>query len=600
MRKRIPDGLLVKFLRLTAMLGGIFSLLLIVLILVTYLQLKKTDPLNTPALAHLQQQFQRDPANEALKQEIRALDLLARKAYFTSRWQVRTGGYLLAASLLLVIVSVKALELMTPPGPQIPARELPDGIRTLAARRKWLIAGASLLAVIAFVLAWFTHGMLSGTLPSGTIAARDSITADSLRLPAGQLSPVAAADSSGTAGAAVDSTGVADDGGFPSDPELRANFTSFRGPYGLGVAYQKNIPSSWDGPSGKNIRWKSVLPMPGNNSPVVWNNRIYLSGARDDKRAIFCFDASSGKLLWTTEVPPVPGSSGQSPKVIAETGLAAPTLTTDGRRVYAVFANGDLAAADLTGRIVWTHNLGSPKNHYGHSSSLLMYRDRLIVQYDQTGSARVLAFEGKSGRKLWETSREVKISWASPVLAAIDGRTDLVLAAEPFVTGYDPSTGKERWRIDCISGEVGPSPAAANGMVFTLNEYSKLAAIRPGPNPSVAWEDDEYLSDVPSPVAAGDLLFVVTSYGVVICYDATGGKRHWVKELERSVYASPMVADGKLFVLDKQGVMHIFGAGKSMNPLGEAALGEGCVCTPAFADGRIFIRGNSHLYCIGK
>ena len=211
-----------------------------------------------------------------------------------------------------------------------------------------------------------------------------------------------------------------------------------------------------------------------------------------------------------------------------------------------------------------------------------------------------MAFNGKTGEKVWETSRDVKVSWASPVLVNTGNRMELLLAAEPNVVSYDPATGKELWKLDCISGEVGPSVAYANGMVFSINEYSKLAALRLGKNPSLAWEDNEYLSDVPSPVAINDIVIVVTSYGVIVCYDAATGKKHWVKELEKSVYSSPMIADGKIYVLDKLGIMHIFRAEKTMELLGESVLGEGSACTPAFGNGRIYIRGNKHLFCIGK
>jgi outer membrane protein assembly factor BamB len=229
-----------------------------------------------------------------------------------------------------------------------------------------------------------------------------------------------------------------------------------------------------------------------------------------------------------------------------------------------------------------------------------MYRDLLIVQYDQSGSGKVMAFAGKTGDKVWETARNVKVSWASPVLVNTGKRMELLLAAEPSVASYDPATGKELWKIDCISGEVGPSVAYANGMVFSVNDYSKLAAVKPGDPPAQVWENDEYLSDVPSPVALNDMVFVVTSYGAVVCYDAATGTQQWIRELEKSVYASPMIAEGRIYILDKQGTMHILRAEKTLTETGKAALGEGSSCTPVFGDGRIYIRGNKNLYCIGK
>ena len=143
----------------------------------------------------------------------------------------------------------------------------------------------------------------------------------------------------------------------------------------------------------------------------MWNDKVFLSGASSTKREVYCFDMNSGKMLWTEVAEKIPGSSDAVPKTHNSTGYAAPTMTTDGRRVYAIFANGDLVALDFEGKQVWAKNLGFPKNHYGHSSSLIMYNDLLIVQYDQSGSTNVMALSGKTGEQVWKTSRDVKISW---------------------------------------------------------------------------------------------------------------------------------------------------------------------------------------------
>jgi outer membrane protein assembly factor BamB len=145
---------------------------------------------------------------------------------------------------------------------------------------------------------------------------------------------------------------------------------------------------------------------------------------------------------------------------------------------------------------------------------------------------------------------------------------------------------------------VGPSVAFAGGMVFAVNEYSKLAAIRPGEPRQVAWESTDYLSDIPSPVANEKYLFLPTSYGTFVCYEANTGRQLWVKELERPTYASPMLADGNIYQLDKSGIMHIFTADSLGTPVAESPLGEGSVCTPAFSARRIYIRGEKHLFCI--
>ena len=598
MKKHIPDMILTKFLRLMAFISGVFSILLCILIIINFVQLKRTDPLNTPALTYLQEQLSKDPGNTALQQEIRQVDLLARKAFFTSQWQIRTGAYLLAISLILLVICLKSLEMTTPKIPSMIGTGHTDSLERRKTERRWVVIAGMVLVVISLTLAWFTHRMLTGSSSAITSLVNQGSEKDTSAKSNGTTPTVtsSSADSTGL----TKETSSTESEAPPAQNEIRANFPGFRGPGGNGVAFQKNIPVSWDGASGKNIKWKTEIPLPGYNSPIVWKDKIFLSGAKENQRAAYCFDANSGKLLWTTDLSKIQGSPAQTPKVTAETGLAAPTMTTDGHRVYVIFANGDLAALDFEGKTIWTKNLGLPKNHYGHSSSLIMYRDLLIIQYDQNGSANVMALAGKTGDKVWGTSRNVKISWASPVVVNTGNRTELILVAEPDVISYDPATGKELWKLDCISGEVGPSVAYANGMVFSINEYSKLAAIKLGPSATLAWENNDYLSDVPSPVAFNDFVIVVTSYGAVVCYDAASGKQQWLKELEKSVYSSPMIADGKIFIMDKQGTMHILKADKTLAVVGESALGEGSVCTPAFGDGRIYIRGNKHLFCIGK
>jgi outer membrane protein assembly factor BamB len=161
-------------------------------------------------------------------------------------------------------------------------------------------------------------------------------------------------------------------------------------------------------------------------------------------------------------------------------------------------------------------------------------------------------------------------------------------------------SGKELWAVECLTGEVGPSPAFSDGTVFAANEYSKLVAIKPGEKPEILWENNEYLPEVSSPVADDGMVFIATSYGVVACYDAVNGKILWEHECEQGIYASPMIADGKLFILDVEGKMHIFNKSKTKTLAGEPELGEKTVSTPAFADERIYLRARENLYCIGK
>jgi len=325
-----------------------------------------------------------------------------------------------------------------------------------------------------------------------------------------------------------------------------------------------------------------------------------VSGANSAQREVYCLDRNTGEFLWTTQVSGIPGSPPTAPKVTDDTGQAAPSLTTDGRRGFAIFANGDLIALDMEGKQLWARNMGPTGNHYGHSSSLMLYQDMLILQYDIKSAPKLMGLSVLTGETVWETEHKVKISWASPIVVNIGNRTEIITVADPMVSSFDPLTGKLNWELNCIFGEVGPSAAYADGVVYAVNEYARLVAIQLGESPEILWESDEYLSDVPSPVATESLLFMATSYGVMVCYDAKSGEILWEHEFDNGFYSSPMLAEGKIYLMDMAGIMHVFGAEREFNLLADSPLGEKCMTTPAFADGRIYIRGNDHLFCVGN
>lgn len=596
---------LIRVLKWIAILSGIFVFILCILVIANYFQLKRTDPLNTPAMTILLEKLSDRPDDEQVKTEIRELDLLSRKAYFTSRWQIRTGGYLLFGGFLIMIIALKWIELLRPKIPPIPEPKQERYWELRMIDQRWIGYAGLVLVAGSLLLALLTYRELSRSLireQSSLHAQADSVEkAMAVKTtPHDPDSGVKAQTFGSFADTSVSEKIKLPDRQFPDRREILANSNAFRGPDGNGIVFQQNFPLDWNGETGKNILWKTVIPLPGFNSPVVWEDRVFLTGANASERVVYCIDAETGKLRWTADVSDIPGTPAQVLKVNGETGFAAPSVTTDGRRVYAIFATGDLIALDMDGNQVWAKNLGVPKNHYGHSSSLIMYRDLLLVQYDQQTGSAVMAFSGVTGDLIWKTTRDVKVSWASPVLVHTGNRYELILVAEPYVVSYSPVDGKELWRITCIYGEVGPSVAYADGMVFAVNEYANLAAIRILPSPQIVWESSDYLSDIPSPVANQSYLFLVTSYGSIVCYQAKTGKEYWVKELEHSTYASPMLVDGKVYQLDKTGVMHIFLADSVYQSLGEPALGEGSVCTPAFSGGKIFIRGDKHVYCIGE
>jgi outer membrane protein assembly factor BamB len=385
---------------------------------------------------------------------------------------------------------------------------------------------------------------------------------------------------------------------FPGEDAMRKNWPSFRGFRGLGVAGEGDPPVEWDGTAGKNVRWKTKVPLKGFNSPIVWENRVFLSGASSETREVYCLDLENGRILWRTATR---GAGGVSiPEVTEDTGLAAPTLATNGLRVAALFATGELMVLDFQGKRLWEKKLETPRNHYGHSSSLLAWRDLLWVQYDHMDGARVIAFRLSDGGLAWERSRPVDISWASPILAPVSRGDQLILAAPPGLAAYDPGSGKELWTSgEIVSGELGPSPAFDRGRVYLANQYSMLTCLDVQTREKL-WEYDDHLPDASSPVAAAGLFIMPSSYGTVSCFDGAGGELLWQESFDTGFYASPVVAGENVYLVDKNGTTRIFRLDRVFREVASPGLGEGSVSTPAFTGDVAVIRGMEHCFCIEK
>ena len=590
----------------TAIVAFVFSFIVAILLMLNYYQLKANDPLELESMELLVERLKDEPNNEELKNEIRSLDLLARKAFFTSQWQVKTGRYLLLLGSVIWIFAMRYYFTARSRIEEPDAAQVSEATARTFSQRWIMIAGGTIL-LLAFLASFAVNDHLkpyqaSGEGESAGPAADESIeviaiteTPDAVEMEAdvpveSQLEAEPAGDD--------EPTGVKVPTGLSGLAGTHHN--GFRGPFGNGVSQHKNIPVDWDGEAGRNIRWKTEIPKPGYNSPVLWAEKLFLAGGDSEARVVYCFHAKTGELLWQQEVSDIPGSPASMPRVTEDTGLSAPTVATDGKHVYAIFATGDIIAFTMTGKRVWARNLGVPDNHYGHSSSLLIWKNHLLVQYDSNKGGRLLSLDTATGDTRWETARQVGISWASPILAEIGGNPQVILSADPLVAGYDPETGEELWSVDCMMGEVGPSPAYGEGLVYAANEYARLVAIKPGAADPVVWENDEYLPEIASPVVSGGLIFIATSYGVLACYDAASGEKYWEEEAQQGFSASPLVADGKLYAMDTGGIMHIFSLSKEMKKLGAPVLGERAYASPAFSDGTIYLRGEKYLYCIGN
>ena len=633
----MEDKARLRLLYNAAVISGIFCLLVSLLLLLNYLQFSTREPLESQAMEILLEKLSEDPGNEALKEDIRNLDMLARKAYFNSQWQIRTGSYLLLFGAIVFAFSLRYYHSLKS-GITEPEDEkglFRGGLLT----QRWILGTGVVLILSALGTSYLTVNHLDEYgLPAGPATADQASPREEgievIDLAAGgtgsaeqasrQTVPEQTALEEKTASEGPEQEEAAETAAAQDKPpaeqdeppgrspaaetasgllnreSILAQHNSFRGAWGNGVSAQAGLPVDWDGESGRSVAWKKEVPKPGYNSPVIWNEKLFISGADKAAQVVYCYNRHTGEMIWEAESGEIPGSPAEKPRVTDDTGLAASGLATDGRGVFAIFATGDVVCFGMDGKRLWARNLGTPDNHYGHSSSLLVWDGKLFIQYDTNRGGRVLALNVLTGETLWDTRRSTGISWASPLLVEHKGSFQIVLSADPLVAGYDIRTGEELWSVNCMMGEVGPSPAYSGGLVFAANEYAVLAAIDLDNPTETLWETDEYLPEVASPVASEGLLYIATSYGVLACYDTRTGEKYWEQEYGNGFYSSPVIADGKVYATDMRGVTHICALSKEFRPEGEPALGEKVYSTPAFAGGKLYIRGEKHLYCIGK
>jgi len=394
----------------------------------------------------------------------------------------------------------------------------------------------------------------------------------------------------------------------------------FRGPTGMGLVPEGDWPTEWDAAGGKNILWVTDIvgpdddiPADGNNSPVVWGDRVYLTSADADRRWVHCFDALDGKALWRTEVKSPPNSLmvGKTPEVMEDTGYAAPTAAVDANGLYVTFANADLACIDHQGRQRWVINLGVPDNIYGLASSMVPYRDTVILQRDHggdpsEGKSTILALDTRSGRAIWETDRPVRASWSTPIIVRVGDHDELITAAEPLIIAYNPASGAELWRAASIGGDVGPSPVYAGGLVLMANDFSQAVAVRAGGSGDVTethvvWTDDTDLPDMVSPVADAERYLQVESGGRLTCFRTKDGEIIWQGDVDAQMTPSPSLVGAVVYLPTLDGRMLIFPlGGDRFDLLSTCSVGEQTAASPAFVEGRIYIRGKTKLFCIGR
>jgi outer membrane protein assembly factor BamB len=551
----------ISFIKGAGNIAGIFTLIVALLMIFSLLQLKTINPLDNPALLSVKEEFDKDQANVGKAEQVRAMDLMARKAYFSTRRQVETGSYLLLAGVVVFILCQRLIagtEKLVP----VLAQSKPDPLEKKARQRQYLTVSASLITIGAVLASFFLREGLpdisGGKKNENIVARKDAFKPD------------------------------------------KTNFPSFRGQDGHGYAGGTGYPVDWDGESGKNIKWKTAIPKKGKSSPVIWDDKIFITGAEQKQAEVYCIDKNTGEILWTASASGVAGEPEELPEMDNDGGMAVPTVAANKKAICAIFANGNLVCLDHKGKQKWAKNLGVPKNTYGFASSLIIYEDNLIVQYESTSRHSIIGIDIDSGKEKWETVRAGFPVWSSPIIAYFGGRPQVVVNGNPDVSAYDAVSGQQLWSVECLTGDVGPSLAVNSTMTYAVTNYDKLAAVKAGTGAAISWQDNTITPDVSSPVATEQFLFLSTADTQIGCYDAVKGDTLWSRYLTDPFYASPMIADERVFFLDRTGTMHIVKAAGQYELIAEPKLGEPADCTPAFSDKNIYIRGRNNLYCISE
>ena len=578
-----------------------FALALFVMLGVSWVQMRQATPLQTEVMETLKQLNESNTENVELAEEIRQLDLLSRKAYFTQKSHLKSGAWILCAMALVIGLCLRMYFKDTK---NLPEKELDpiDEWLTKSNARKYIGWGVGGLAAASVLFAVLSSGIVRGSMNDNSemspLAENDTVLSDT---PADTTANALVAETEVVDTTKVDSSTLVAAVEEPVDtfPTPKLTFNAFRGNNSSGRSAARGIPTSWNLKSGKNVLWQKSIPKHGYNSPVVNGCNIFLTGADEQARELYCFDLWTGELRWTVKADGISGSPSSMPQVNEDTGLAASTVATNGKQVCAIFATGDVICADMDGKRLWAKNLGVPDNHYGFASSLLMYGNELIIQYDNNSDAKLIALSVTNGNQLWSKSRNDQIAWSSPIIAKAAGQQAIIVMGNPAITAYSASNGSELWRVECMSGEVGSSPCASDGVIYGASEYATCIAINAETGETI-WEADDCLPECSSPVATKDMLYVATSYGAVCAYNTETGEVVKQHELTTPFYSSPIIADGKIYLFSNSGKCYIFSAGKEFNLITSFETGENTYATPAFTDGMMVVRTDKSLYVVKK
>lgn len=390
------------------------------------------------------------------------------------------------------------------------------------------------------------------------------------------------------------------------------NWPQFGGARGDFHSADANLPTKW---SSKDIAWQTDLGGVGQSSPTVWGDRIYLTTSESTEsgkvgRYLLALDRKDGKIIWETLAATGPGED-----VHKMNTWATPTCATDGKIVVAYFGPGGLHGFDRDGNKLWSINdLVKPVGEWGFAGSPILVGDLAIQNCDAEGDSFLLAVNKQTGEKVWRTRRRAtpKGGWSTPLVIDTGKRRELVLNGEFGVDAYDPTSGESLWFCQGFNGRGEPMPAYTHGVLVMVNGKTPgdVYAVTPGGSGDVtrthmAWHTPRTgHRDIPSPVAAGDYVFVVSMTGVASLYHAVTGKELWRERLGGNYSGTPFVAGGLIYLLSEEGVTLVIRPGAKLDIVAKNSLGsdvdEIFRASPTPSRGQLLLRSQQTLYCVGR
>ena len=389
------------------------------------------------------------------------------------------------------------------------------------------------------------------------------------------------------------------------------DWPEFRGVNGSGVIPDANLPITWS--TTKNVTWKVMIPGKGWSSPVVYDEKVFVTAATEDHKGdpralrVVCLDAQTGKIDWDKKVLSPQGEGIKHPK---NSHSSSTPLVRDGR-IYAHFAHMGTACLKLDGEILWAMNHLKYEPKHGTGSSPVLVGDHLIFNCDADDDPFIAAVHKDSGKVAWTTRRSKtratnKFSFSTPVVIDVGEKQQVVSPGSGAVWGYDPANGQELWRVDYGLGfSVTPRPVYGNGLVYVSSGHGDkgLYAIRPGGKGNVTathikWKLERNGPVTPTPLLVGSELYIVRDNGDILCLDAITGKVHWQDEIKGVYSSSPVCGGGRIYIASEKGIFTVFKVGKEFEILAENDMKEKTYATPAIIDDALIIRTEAMLYRI--